>query len=104
MKTTLRWIVAMVAVLGLVRWSVYAENQGFAKVTSEYLRLHGHSNYVSQQRLNELGAQGWELVAVTVVCVDGGGCYEGLPQAGQVAPSPVERRVRRLSNACVPLG
>jgi hypothetical protein len=77
MKTALRWIVAVVAVLCLVRWSVYAEKQGTARVTWEYLRVFGTSNTPSQQRLNELGAQGWELVAVTAVCVDNGGCYEG---------------------------
>lgn len=76
MKKAVTWLVAMVAVLCLVRWSVYAEKQGSAKVTWEYLRVSGHGGeFLAEQRMNELGAQGWELVAVSFGCLGEYSCY-----------------------------
>lgn len=62
MKAKLTWPVVLLAaiVLSLAAWTVYGQKQSAPKVTWEY-KVVSETDKVS---LNELGAQGWELVTV----------------------------------------
>jgi hypothetical protein len=69
------WLGAAAAVIVLGGWSGYAQQQSSAKTRWDYLVLQGVEITVSEQRLNELGAQGWELVSVTFTCQGDRACY-----------------------------
>ena len=62
MKVKNLLVVAMVAVMLMVGWSVYAQKSKPAKNTWEYKRVQILGG--QEKSLNELGAQGWELVAI----------------------------------------
>jgi hypothetical protein len=75
MKAPFTSLCAVAAVVFLAGWSGYAQ-QSSAKDKWEYLIVHGQvSHFLTDQRLNELGAQGWELVSVTFGCVGDASCY-----------------------------
>lgn len=65
MRSRGSWILSLfaVAVLIIVGWTVYGQKQSATHKTMwEYKILGG----VSEAQLNELGSEGWELVAVGV--------------------------------------
>jgi hypothetical protein len=53
----------LLALLLLVGWSTFAQRKSQPKVTWEYKRA-GHASNTGEPELNQLGAQGWELVSV----------------------------------------
>jgi hypothetical protein len=70
------WLGALTALLVLAGWSGYAQPQNAAKTQWDYLVVQGVEITIREQRLNELGAQGWELVSVTFTCLSNlGPCY-----------------------------
>jgi hypothetical protein len=62
MKKTIGLISIVLVVLCAFGWSGYAQRKP-AKPTWEYKAVGGQD--LSDQTLNELGTQGWELVSVT---------------------------------------
>ncbi len=72
------WILGslILAILAVVGWSVYGQRSTAPRPTWEYKA----SGLLSEQHLNELGSQGWELVAVTA---DGGNYSIYLKRAKQ---------------------
>ena len=66
MKPKAYWLlIATIAVLSLVGWASYAKKQNpttAGRVTWEYKTLHG-SRALRDDQLNDMGAQGWELIA-----------------------------------------
>jgi Domain of unknown function (DUF4177) len=75
MKTKV-WLVGIVAavVFGLVGWTGYAQRQQRTPQTTwEYkvLFMPGVRN-MSEKTMNELGAQGWELVTYQAINNEGG--------------------------------
>ena len=67
MQTKAHWLllIAAVAVLSLAGWTSYAQKPSPAaggKVVWEYKTLHG-SRALRDDQLNDMGAQGWELIA-----------------------------------------
>ncbi len=59
-KKNLYIILMAFVVLSLIGWTVYGQKQSQPKVTWEY-KVVSETDKIS---LNELGAQGWELVTV----------------------------------------
>lgn len=62
MKKVLGLLVIVVALLCALGWRGYAQ-KGPSNPTWEYKAYR--AQYLSDQTLNELGAQGWELVSFT---------------------------------------
>ena len=67
MKTKLSLLVAAVALLCLIGWTVYGQKQTPPKVSWEYHVTSFNSWLEASGKLNEFGNQGWELVSVTEV-------------------------------------
>jgi hypothetical protein len=63
MKTSIL-VICLLALLCLVGWTTYAQKQN-SKTTWEYMVKADHSLYAQYSDLKALGAEGWELVAVT---------------------------------------
>ncbi len=61
MKNKIYLSLVLVAVLCLVGWTGFAQKSSPARQTWEYKEFRSP---VGEKELNELGAQGWELVAV----------------------------------------
>ena len=65
MKTSIL-VICLLALLCLVGWTTYGQKQN-SKTTWEYMVKEDHSLYAPQATdLKALGADGWELIAVTV--------------------------------------
>jgi hypothetical protein len=64
MRHRLQLIMAALLVVGVIAWSAYSQKHQDEKKCFEYLVVTDVSLYDAQARLNELGEQGWELVAV----------------------------------------
>ena len=54
----------LVAILFLVVWSTFGQRKNQPRTTWEYKRT-GIASQTGEQELNQLGAQGWELVSVS---------------------------------------
>ena len=67
MKTKLSLLLAAVALLCLVGWTVYGQKQTAPKVSWEYSVTRFNNSLEASGQLNEFGKQGWELVSVTEV-------------------------------------
>jgi hypothetical protein len=74
MKTRV-WLVAIVAAVlfGLVGWTGFGQRQRAAQTTWEYRVVYvpGVRN-MSEKAMNDLGAQGWELVTFQAINNEGG--------------------------------
>lgn len=55
-------VIAVIALFGLLGWSVYAQKQKPGKVVWEYKEAIS----LSEQQVNSLGADGWEMVGLSV--------------------------------------
>jgi hypothetical protein len=66
MKNKLYWWMVLVLLLCLVGWTGYAQGQrsNSMKQTWEYQVITANPNQLMSQ-MNKLGAEGWELVAVS---------------------------------------
>jgi hypothetical protein len=62
MKKRVSLLIAFVILLCLVGWTSYGQ-QGKSQTLWEY-KVIGHGTATGEQELNELGAQGWELVGI----------------------------------------
>ena len=64
MKTKTNWALAMFAlvILIVVGWTVYGQKQSAPRVVWEY-KVVSETDKIS---LNDMGAQGWELVTVEI--------------------------------------
>jgi hypothetical protein len=62
MKAKNLLVVAVIALMLMIGWSVYAQQSRRAKTTWEYKRVQILGGQDST--LSDLGAQGWELVAI----------------------------------------
>lgn len=70
MKTKINWLLAAAALLCVVGWSGSAQKPGPSKATWEYATMRNPDD----ARINEFGAQGWELVSVTFGCASEFNC------------------------------
>ena len=64
MKTSIL-VICAIALLSLVGWATYGQRQNASKTTWEYAVKEDHSISGQFTDLRVLGAEGWELVAVT---------------------------------------
>ena len=66
MKSRLYKLLLVVVLVGalLLGWTVYAQERKSSRVLWEYTITTSMDEYQISQKLSELGAQGWELVAV----------------------------------------
>lgn len=73
MRHRLFLILAAVLIIGVVAWSNYSQQSKVTK-TWEYMVIsdYGYSSPDGAKELNPLGAQGWELVAVSDRAADQG--------------------------------
>lgn len=55
-------IAATIALLGLLVWTGYAQKRASGKLVWEYTSAIG----LSDQQMNDLGADGWEMVGFSV--------------------------------------
>jgi hypothetical protein len=62
MKKRVSLLIAFVILLCLVGWASYGQ-QGKSQTVWEY-KFTGRATATGEQELNDLGAQGWELVSV----------------------------------------
>ena len=65
MKTKYHWLLAMIVMLCLLGFNIHGQKQSSSRINWEYKSVFSTSaslDYV----LNDLGAQGWELVAIDV--------------------------------------
>jgi hypothetical protein len=72
MKTKYRWVLTAVLMLCLLALTVYGQKQNTARTTWEYKSVFSTSASL-EYVLNDLGTQGWELVAIDVNKVDNNG-------------------------------
>lgn len=63
MKTSIL-VICLLALLCLVGWTTYGQKQN-SKTTWEYMVKADHSLSAQYTDLKALGAEGWELIAVT---------------------------------------
>ena len=71
MKTKYPWLSALILMLSLLGFTIYGQKQT-TKTVWEYRSVFstsGNLEYV----LNDLGAQGWELVAIDVTSINKNG-------------------------------
>ena len=65
MKKSLYWVLAVIALLSVLGWTGYGQKQMTRKTSWEYLTIStGEARYRERAGLNQVGAQGWELVSV----------------------------------------
>lgn len=65
MKKSLYFVLALLVMLFVLAWGGYGQRQNQRKTSWEYLTVSNwDSKYRKATDLNELGAQGWELVSV----------------------------------------
>ena len=72
MKTRYPWIFAIIVMLCLLGFNIYGQKQSSGRTNWEYKSVFSTSanlDYV----LNDLGAQGWELIAIDVNSSDKNG-------------------------------
>ncbi len=55
-------VIVTIALLGLVGWSGYAQKKSSGRVAWEYKEVIS----LSEQQVNALGAEGWEMVGFSV--------------------------------------
>jgi hypothetical protein len=69
----------VIALLCLAGWTVHARRQSTPRVMWEYKIIEAHDNHSAEKQLNQLGAQGWEVVGIVPVMNEGrsygGGVY-----------------------------
>lgn len=71
MKTKYPWLLALILMLCFLGWTSHGQKQT-AKAAWEYKSLFSTSADLAYV-LNDLGAQGWELVAIDVTSSDKNG-------------------------------
>lgn len=64
MKTS-ALVVCIIALAALIGWTTYGQRQPSSRTTWEYRVKEDHSLFGQSTDLVALGAEGWELVAVT---------------------------------------
>lgn len=67
MKISVSLLLAIVALFCLIGWSGYGQRQSSSKMVWEYKILYLNDGQDNVRTLNELGAQGWELVTINDV-------------------------------------
>lgn len=67
MKISVSLFLAIVALFCLIGWGGYGQRQSSSKIVWEYKILYLNDGQDNVRTLNELGAQGWELVTVNDV-------------------------------------
>lgn len=73
MKKQVTWFFVVVAVLGIILWTVVAQTQKEASVVWEYKAISSN-NPIYEPPLNQLGVEGWDLVSVTSSCPKDANC------------------------------
>ena len=65
MRYRLNLILIALLMVGVISWAGYGQKSNVKKTSWEYMMVE-YGNYdEASRRLNELGAEGWELVAMT---------------------------------------
>lgn len=84
MKSKYRWLVAVVLIVCVLGLNIRGQKQASTRTDWEYKSVFSTSGSL-EYVLNDLGAQGWELVAIDAAATDKSG-FKGakiLSQAGQ---------------------
>ena len=75
-KVRIRWLIAvlsLVVVFGLSIWTVRVQSSSRALWEYRYISISETQTAQTEDILNKLGAEGWELVAHAPIMVNGGG-------------------------------
>lgn len=81
MKTKIYLLVATLACLCLVGWVGQAQRQNESRRRWDYIIVPTNDAFDGQRQLNDLGTQGWELVAVSPYNNSSSGSYYHLKRA-----------------------
>ena len=72
MKTKYPWLVAIIVMLCLLGFNIHGQNQSSGRTNWEYKSVFSTSASL-EYVLNDLGVQGWELIAIDVNSSDKNG-------------------------------
>jgi Domain of unknown function (DUF4177) len=72
MRQRLILILAALLIIGTISWRGYSQRANMSRTSWEYLMVGYVNTDETQRKLNELGAQGWEVVAVSDKVLDQG--------------------------------
>ena len=73
MKRQVTWLFVVIGIVGIVSWTVLAQTQTETKAVWEYKAI-SYPHPVQEGPLNQLGKDGWELVAVNPACPNDSAC------------------------------
>ena len=65
MRQKLILTLAAFLMIGVLSWGAHSQNSKVTKTSWEYMLLGFVNSDETQKKLNELGAQGWEVVTVS---------------------------------------
>jgi hypothetical protein len=65
MRQKLILVPAAFLIIGVISWGAYSQKTNVTKTSWEYMLVGYVNSDETPRKLNELGAQGWELVAVS---------------------------------------
>jgi hypothetical protein len=65
MRQKLILLPAAFLIIGVLSWGAHSQNTKVTKTSWEYMLVNYSNDEATSKNLNELGAQGWEVVAAS---------------------------------------